>query len=60
MSYMPLSEKQLASNRANALKSKGPVTPQGKQNSSRSAIRHGILCNSVLIDGESRRRSLIL
>jgi hypothetical protein len=53
---MPLSDKQLEANRSNASGSTGPRTPAGKRNSSRNGIRHGILCNSILVEGESRRR----
>jgi hypothetical protein len=53
---MPLSEKRLTANRANALKSTGPKTPGGKRNSSRNALKHGILARTVLIDNESRQR----
>jgi hypothetical protein len=35
------SAKQIAASRANLAKSKGPVTPQGKRNSSRNRMRHG-------------------
>ena len=51
---MELSDKQLAANRANAQKSTGPKTETGKRNSSRNSDRHGILANTVLIEGESR------
>ena len=50
---MPLSEKQLIANRANAQKSTGPRTPAGKRQSSRNATRHGLLARALLIDGES-------
>jgi len=56
LSRMPLSEKKLAANRANAAKSTGPKTAEGKRNTSRNATRHGILANTILIDGESRER----
>jgi hypothetical protein len=39
----PLSERRLAANRANAQKSTGPRTPQGKRRSALNATRHGIL-----------------
>ena len=36
------SEKQFAANRANALKSTGPVTEAGKRKASRNAVTHGL------------------
>ena len=36
------SEKQLAANRANALKSSGPRTAAGRRTSSRNSYRHGL------------------
>jgi hypothetical protein len=54
------SEKQLATSRANGAMSKGPVTSEGKANSSRNAITHGLLATSVLLEGESRERFLEL
>jgi hypothetical protein len=38
------SEKQIAANRANALRSTGPRTAVGKRRSSRNAFRHGLSC----------------
>ena len=55
-----VSEKQLAANRANARKSRGPITPGGRRNSSRNAIKHGIFAQTILLPGESRRRFLRL
>jgi hypothetical protein len=57
---MPLSEKQLASNRANAVKSRGPVTAGGRRNSSRNALKHGMFAQTILLPGESRERFLKL
>lgn len=37
----PISDKQLAANRANASRSTGPRTPQGKVRSARNARKHG-------------------
>ena len=51
---MPTSENQIAANRANAAKSTGPNTPNGKRNAARNSTRHGILSSVVLIEGESR------
>ena len=63
---MPLTEKQLAANRANAQKSTGPKTPGGKHNSalnsrnSGNSTNHGFLATSILLPGESRERFLEL
>jgi len=40
--------KQIAANRRNALKSTGPVTLEGKQRSSRNAVRHGLTAETVI------------
>jgi hypothetical protein len=53
---MPISEKRLAANRANALKSTGPKSEIGKRNSSRNGARHEFLAGTFLIDTESRPR----
>ncbi len=53
---MPISDKKLAANRANAQKSKGLVSIAGRRNSSRNNTRHGILADVVLLEGESRER----
>jgi hypothetical protein len=57
---MPLSENQLAANRANARKSRGPITPGGHRNSSRNALKHGMFAQTILLPGESRERFLKL
>jgi hypothetical protein len=38
----PISEKQLAANRANATKSTGPTSASGKARSSQNALKHGL------------------
>jgi len=50
------SERQIQANRANALKSTGPKTPEGKRNSSKNAALPGLLSSTVVLKGESKRR----
>ena len=46
------SQKRIEANRANALKSTGPATPEGKAASSRNALKHGLLSREVVLAGE--------
>ncbi len=51
----PPSEARSAASRANGAKSKGPVTPEGKQRSSQNAVTHGLLARSLtLSDGDAQ------
>jgi len=49
-------ERQIQANRANALKSTGPKTPEGKRTSSRNAARRDLVSGTVVFKGESSRR----
>jgi hypothetical protein len=53
---MPLSEKRLAANRANALKSTGPRTERGKRIAAMNCRRDWALAKNVLVTNESRDR----
>ena len=46
------SERQMAANRANALHSTGPKTPEGKAVVRLNALRHGLLTRDVVLPGE--------
>ena len=51
---------QIRANRANALRSTGPKTAEGKQKASRNSIRHGMLSQTVLLQDESQHRFIDL
>ena len=48
------SEKQLAANRRNALRSTGPKTAEGKERSSRNNLRHGLTGHITVLPSEDR------
>ena len=51
---MPISERQLEANRANALKSTGPKSAEGKKKSSQNARRHGVTAKTTVMTDEDR------
>jgi len=57
-SHSTLSAARLAANRANAAKSTGPRTPEGKQRASLNALRHGLTAQIVILPGEDMQAYL--
>jgi hypothetical protein len=51
---MPVSELQLAANRANAQHSTGPTSIEGRKRSSQNALRHGITAQTTIMTEEDR------
>jgi len=51
---MPVSEQQLAANRANAQKCHGPTSIAGKKRSSQNARRHGVTAQITVMTDEDR------
>ncbi len=51
---------QIAASRANGARSKGPVTAQGKRNSSRNGVRYGLLAKTFVLKDEHTGRFLHL
>jgi hypothetical protein len=49
-------QKQIIANRANAALSTGPITPEGKKVASQNSTRHGMLAQTVVLEGESKSR----
>jgi hypothetical protein len=50
--YMTTSEKQVQANRANATRSTGPRSPEGKAKSRLNAVRHGLFSKHLFLNGE--------
>jgi hypothetical protein len=53
-------EKQIAANKSNALKSTGPKTVKGKSVSKLNAVKHGLLAEEVLVLGEDEEKYELL
>jgi hypothetical protein len=53
---MPVSEQQLAANRANAQHSTGPTSLEGRKRSSQNALRHGVTAQTTIMTEEDRIR----
>ena len=51
-----ISERKSETARQNGAKSKGPITPEGRRASARSNLKHGLLSESVVLEGESIER----
>ena len=51
-----ISDRKRAANQANAQKSTGPKTPEGKERSSKNATTHGLYAATLLLPTESERR----
>ena len=47
-------EAQVTANRLNAQKSTGPRTPEGKALVARNAVKHGLLGEQIVVEGEDR------
>jgi hypothetical protein len=50
----PVSERQLAANRANAQKSTGPTSDTGKSVSKYNSLSHGLTCFMICLPGEDK------
>lgn len=53
------SERRIAANRANAQKSTGPKTPEGKANAAQNARRHGFRAKSLMPSHANEVRRLV-
>ena len=49
---MPATEAQLLANRRNAQRSKGPVTPEGKERSRANSLKHGLTGEGIVLTEE--------
>src|SRR5262245_40327082 len=54
------SQRRIEASRRNGARSRGPKTEAGKRRSSQNAIRHGLLAQRVVLDGESEEHFQML
>jgi len=47
--------RRIRASRVNGTRSLGPVTAEGKRRSSQNALRHGLLADCIVLQGESRQ-----
>ena len=45
--------RRINSSRANGTRSRGPITPEGKESASANALRHGLLAKCLVLENES-------
>ena len=60
MKTKPMTERQREAARANGARSSGPITAQGKYNSSRNSARHNLLAQTIVLEAEAPERFLAL
>ena len=54
----PPSPRRLAANRANARRSRGPVTPEGKARVALNAVKHGLRAKALVLTNEDKQAFL--
>jgi len=52
--------RRIEASRANGARSKGPVTPEGKKRSAMNAMRHGLLSDVIVLQGQGQENFQLL